>query len=73
MSVTHARSRLALEVKKQRRRGEGSESPAVVHARQQLAEEKIREFVERVVAQAPPLTPDQLARLASLFRGGDQR
>ena len=67
MSVTHARSRLALEVKKQRREGRDPESPTVVYARQHLAEEKIREFVERVVAQAPPLTAEQLHRLACLF------
>jgi hypothetical protein len=70
MSVTRARSRLALEVRKQRRQGCDGESPNVVRARQELAEAKIREFVERVVAQAPPLSDEQLTRLASLFRGG---
>lgn len=67
MSVTHARSRLALEAKRQRREGGDPNSPALVRARQHLAEEKIREFVERVVSQAPPLTAEQRARLASLL------
>src|SRR4051794_35549698 len=71
MSVTHARSRLALEVKKQRRQDGAQESASVVEARQHLAEEKIREFVERAVAQALPLTADQRGRLASLFRGSE--
>lgn len=68
MSVSHARSRLALEAKKNRREGGDPDAPELVHARQHLAEEKIREFVERAVAQAPPLTADQRERLASLFR-----
>lgn len=67
MSVTHARSQLALEVQKARRQGGDQESPTVQQARMRLAEEKIREFVGRAVAQAPPLSPDQLDRLASLF------
>lgn len=69
MSVVKARSRVAVEVKKQKREGAPDPSPGVLDARRALAEEKIREFVERTVASAPPLTPDQRDRLALLLRG----
>src|SRR4051812_27652339 len=35
--------------------------------RQELAEAKIREAIERAVAKAPPLTPERRARLAALL------
>lgn len=35
-----------------------------------LAAERIAEYVERVVAEAPPLTPEQRDRIATLLRGG---
>lgn len=79
MSVAKARSRVAVEMKKQKREGGSSQSPAVQSARQALAEEKIKAFVERTVAAAPPLTPEQQSRLRSLFqaspsvRAGDGR
>lgn len=36
-------------------------------ARRDFKEAKIAAYVERVLAEAPPLTDDQRARLASLF------
>lgn len=42
---------------------------AVTAARQQLAVAKITEYIERVVAEAPPLTPEMRDRLALLLRG----
>jgi hypothetical protein len=68
MSVTKARSRLAVEVKRQKRDGTSSQSPAIQSARRALAAEKIEAFVERTVASAPPLTPEQMSRLRSLFQ-----
>lgn len=43
--------------------------PAVeIAARRDLAEAKIAQYVERVLAQAPPLTGEQRTRLAELLR-----
>lgn len=38
-------------------------------ARRDLAAAKIQQYVERVVAEAPPLTPEQADRLAAILRG----
>ncbi len=56
MSVAQARSRVAVEVKKQKRTGGSSRSEAVQQAQRLLAEEKIRAFIERTIASAPPLS-----------------
>jgi hypothetical protein len=69
MSVAKARSRVAVEVKRNRKSGGELNGPAVQEARRLLAEEKIKQYVSAVVAQAPRLTEDQLARLSALFRG----
>lgn len=39
--------------------------------RRQLKAERLAEHIARVVAEAPPLTPEQRDRLAVLLRGGD--
>ncbi len=39
----------------------------VPQRRRDLAEAKIADYVEKVLAEAPPLTPDQRARLAGLL------
>jgi hypothetical protein len=41
-------------------------------ARQNLAEAKIAEYIERALAVAPPLTPAQIKRLTGLLRGGQR-
>lgn len=69
MSVALARSRVAVEGKKQKRDGGSTPSPSLENAQRVLAEEKIKAFVERTVAAAPPLTPEQRDRLALLLRG----
>lgn len=38
--------------------------------RRNLAEAKIAAYLERTLAAAPPLTPDQVKRLSGLLRGG---
>ena len=43
---------------------------AIITSRQQLAVAKLEAYVSRVVAEAPPLSPEQLDRLAVLFRPG---
>lgn len=68
-AVTQARSRVAVEGKKQKREGGSTPSPSLENAQRLLAEEKIKAFVARTVAAAPPLMPDQRDRLALLLRG----
>lgn len=41
-----------------------------VQARRDLAAAKIEAYVQKVVAEAPPLTSEQRARLAALLNGG---
>ena len=69
MSVPKARSRVAVEVKKHKRDGRPDSSAAVRDAQRVLAEEKIKAYVERALAAAPALTPEQRDRLSLLLRG----
>ncbi|MDP9692712.1 UNVERIFIED_ORG: hypothetical protein J2X79_000241 [Arthrobacter globiformis] len=57
--VYKARSAVALAVQ----RGKPSED-----ARRDLAAAKLAQYVERVVAEAPPLTDEQVNRIARLLR-----
>lgn len=68
MSVAKARSRVAVEVKRQKRTGASSPSESVQSAQRVLAEEKIKAYIERTIAVAPELTPEQRDRLALLLR-----
>lgn len=63
--INQARSRLANEVKKSKKT---ENREAVRLARAELAEAKLRKYIAEVVAQAPALSGDQLARLAALLR-----
>lgn len=38
--------------------------------RRDLAAEKLADYIAEVVAEAPPLTDDQVDRIAGLLRGG---
>lgn len=67
MSVNRAKARVAVETKKDKRRGATAPSEALQEARQALAEENIKAYVEKVVAGAPELGPDARSRLAALF------
>ena len=67
MSVAVAKARLAVEVKRGKK--SGSNHSAIEAARRVLVEEKIREFVEKTVASAPPLAEEQKARLIACMRG----
>jgi hypothetical protein len=53
-----------------RRSGDRSEVDAL---RRQYVEAKIEAYVQRVVAEAPPLTEDQKTRLRSLFSTAGDR
>jgi hypothetical protein len=52
-------------------RHHGPDSPQAQNARRELAEAQITTYIERVVAEAPPLTPAQRDRISALLRGGD--
>lgn len=47
----------------------GGDPERVLETKRDLAAERIAAYVERVVAQAPPLSPEQRDRLALLLRG----
>lgn len=47
----------------------GPDDDRTAQARRRLAEAKIADYIERVVAEAPPLTDDQRARLSLLLNG----
>ncbi len=69
MSVLSSRSRLGNAAKNAKAEGRSPDSdPIVLDRRRELAEDQIREYVAKVVAGAPPLTPDQQSRLRSLFQ-----
>jgi hypothetical protein len=42
----------------------------VADLRQRLKAERLEEYISRVVAEAPPLTPEQRDKLAAILRGG---
>lgn len=64
-AVSKAHSRVANEVKKA---GGDSTVPPVQDAKRALAEEKLKAYIERVVAEAPPLSVEARQRLALLLR-----
>jgi hypothetical protein len=42
----------------------------VTELRRQLSAERLAEHISRVVAEAPPLTTEQIERLSAVLRGG---
>lgn len=51
-------------------RSRKSDDPDLLDARRRLRAAKLEEYVSRVVAEAPPLTQEQLDRVAVLLRPG---
>jgi hypothetical protein len=49
-------------------RSRTTDDPELVRARQNLKAAKVEEYIARVVAEAPALTPEQRDRIASLLR-----
>ena len=73
MTVTRARSALGNATKRAKAEGRSpSSDPVVIERRRELVEAQIREYVLKVVADAPALTPEQLSRLRSLFQASAQ-
>lgn len=66
-NVATAKSQLAHREKAHKNHPSQQAAHEVVEARRVLAEEKIRQFIERTVASAPPLNQTQRDRLAALF------
>jgi len=51
-------------------RYKGADHPETQAARVELKAERIADYIEKAVAEAPPLTDEQRARLSSLLWGG---
>jgi len=70
VSIFHERGRVAALS-----RSRSADDSELVDAKRSLAEKKIAAYVEKVLAQAPPLTDEQRTKLADLLRpvrqGGD--
>lgn len=62
-TITKSRSRLALATKHR-------DTAAATEARRDLAAAKIAQFIERTIAEAPPLSEAQRHALARLLQGG---
>ncbi len=67
--MNETRSRVANETKKTNKAGGDDGRAPVQDARRALAEEKLKAYIERTVASAPPLTSEMRDRLALLLRG----
>lgn len=64
MSVLHhERARVAALTRSRK-----SDDPDLVDARRNLAAERLAAYIEKTVAAAPPLTPEQRTRLTELLR-----
>ncbi len=68
MSVKRAKAHVAVESKRDKRRGAAAPSQSLQEARRALAEENIKAYVEKVVAGAPELSTEARSRLAAIFR-----
>ncbi len=49
-------------------RSRTADDPELLDARRNLAEANIADYIEKTLAQAPPLSPEQKTRLAELLR-----
>lgn len=63
MSWTTERARVASLT-----RSRTNDDPELVLARQRLKAARVEDYIARVVSEAPPLTPEQRDRIASLLR-----
>lgn len=65
MSWTTERARVASLT-----RSREPDDPELVAARRNLRAERLADHVAKIVAEAPPLTPEQIDRIAGLLKGG---
>ncbi len=68
MSVTVARSVLANEVKRAKRKADPESEARVADACRELAAAKLEAYIRAAVAAAPPLTSEMRDRLTVLLR-----
>lgn len=68
MSLRRAHALVAVEARKDKRNGATAPSEGMQDARRALAEEKLKAFIERVVAEAPELGTEARCRLASILQ-----
>jgi hypothetical protein len=52
-------------------RSRTADDPELVDARRNMRALRLEDHVTRVLAEAPPLTDEQLGRIAALLRAGD--
>ncbi len=69
MSVPRLKSELAVASKRLHREPTPANQQRVREARRDLAAAKLEAYIERVVAGAPELTPEQASRLSALLGG----
>lgn len=65
MGWTHERAKVAALT-----RSRTPDDPELLDARRNLRAERLAEHVAKVVAEAPPLTPEQRHRITAILRGG---
>ena len=52
-------------------RSRNADDPDLADARRNLRAARLADYVEKVVAEAPPLTPEQRDRITAILRGGE--
>ncbi|OBK29533.1 hypothetical protein A5634_18165 [Mycobacterium asiaticum] len=67
---THLRARNAALTRAVRNGERAADDPALENCRRQLAEIRLTEYVENIVANWPRLTDEQIDRIAGLLRSG---
>ena len=72
MSWTHERARIASITRGIRAGERPADDPALAEAYRNLRELRLAEHIEKILAQAPPLTDEQRVRLAELLRPARQ-
>lgn len=65
MSWTTERARVA-----SLSRSRKPDDPDLINARLNLRAERLADYVTKVVAEAPPLTPEQRHRITAILQGG---
>lgn len=70
MSWTHERARVASLTRAINNGERPADDPELTEARRNLRALRLEEHVNRVLAQAPPLSGEQLDRIAALLRVG---
>lgn len=67
------RAELARAERRAQRTGDSSDRAEVQRIRSEYTEAHLAAHIDRVVSKAPPLTDEQVDRLAAILRRGGQR